>query len=240
MDAKQKFFRELHNMAKHSALSRKHNPVLKRLNDTKENELKAIISNYSCLSNRAIHYLTTALIYSHEWDSLHKEIEDNIEEEKGSKTKGIPHLFMMREGYEKELGIDTSRVKPFLCTKKFLDNMNNIFLTNCLPYVAGAVLAFESLAIEEFHIMDMIIQKYLSFKGKQIGGMTKEYIDGHKLFELDHSSKLERAIMYHTDAKSASTVRNGYLSVCREMNDWWIKMDTKAEKMYHKSHGGLR
>lgn len=239
MDARRKFFQELHNATKHSALSRKHNPILKRINNTKERELKDIISNYSCLSNRAIHYLTTALIYSYQWEKLYKEIEDNIEEEKGSKTKGIPHLHMMREGYNKELGIDTSRVKPFLCTKKFLDNMNAIFLTDNVPYVAGAVLAFESLAIEEFHIIDQIIQKYLSFKNKQIHGMTKEYIDGHKLFELDHSSRLERAIMYHTDSKSANIVRSGYLDVCYEMNDWWIKMNSKTEKMYHKSNGEM-
>jgi hypothetical protein len=220
-------FDPLHDYAREGALYRDHNPIFLRLSKMKEYHLKKVIEEYSCLSNRAIQFLTTAMIYSYGWDELYKEIEDNIADEKGKRTDGVPHLVIMRNGYRDELGIDTHKAQAYhlVSTRSFLEQMNVIFNTSNKPYLAGAMLAFESVAIEEFYIVDHIIIEYLARQGKEISGLTKQYIDGHLKFEVDHSSNLEKAILAHLTEEHLSELERGYKDVCDTMDEWWIKLD---------------
>jgi hypothetical protein len=236
---KDAFFLELHRSMLDSDLSYENHPMLARLSGMTVSELRTVIENYSCLSNRAIQFLATALVYSQEWPNLYREIERNIEEEKGINTGGVSHLAIMRKGYKEDLGIDTTRVKPLKCTKDFLESMNNIFLDSRLPFVAGAVLAFESAAVEEFKIIDSIVRQYLFLQGKRIGGLTEAYINGHKDFEVEHSNGLRKAIMSHmsnhNDHSDRILVEWGFNSVCQDMSKWWLTLRDRANKRYHRN-----
>lgn len=220
-------FDPLHNYAREGALHRNNNPIFARLGEMKEWQLKKVIEEYSCLSNRAIQFLTTAMIYSYGWDELYKEIEDNIADEKGKRTDGIPHLVIMRDGYLNELGIDTHKAQAYhlVSTRSFLEEMDRIFNTSNKAYLAGAMLAFESVALEEFYIIDQVIVKYLAHQGKEISGLTKQYVDGHLLFEIDHSNNLEKAILCHLKEEHLLDFENGYINVCDTMDEWWKKLN---------------
>jgi len=232
---KDAFFLELHRSVLNSDLSLENHTMMPRLGSMTASELKTIIENYSCLSNRAIQFLATALVYSQDWPNLYREIERNIEEEKGINTGGVSHLAMMRQGYKEDLGIDTSDIKPLKCTKLFLDDMNNTFLDSRLPFVAGAVLAFESAAVEEFKIVDNLIRQYLFLKGKRMGGLTESYINGHKDFEVEHSSGLRKAIMSHMNGDDAYLIEWGFNAVCRDMTTWWQSLNYQVNKKYHRN-----
>lgn len=222
-------FAELKDSIRGTALDRKCNPIL-QLDNLNSLDYKLIIQDYSCLSNRAIQFLASALVYSYGWDHVYKEIEGNIEEEKGKFTDGVPHLIIMRNGYLNELGINTSRIAPMECTKTFLYNMSDIFIDNNPAYVAGAALAFESVAIEEFHILEQIVSNYLATKGRKLGGLTKMYIDGHQKFEIEHSQNLEKAIAQHLDEEHVIYLREGYEAVRYEMDVWWRSMANEIER----------
>ena len=63
------------------------------------------------------------MIRSYHWPSLYKELNHNIEEEKGLHTDGVPHLVTMRDGYRDELGINVDDVEVYPCTKIFLASL---------------------------------------------------------------------------------------------------------------------
>lgn len=236
MNVFDKFFYGLYEKRQtYGGLTRNTNRIIERLDSTTRAELKSLIENYSCLSNRAIQFLTTAMVYSHGWDRLYREIERNIEEEKGSSTGGIPHLVMMREGYKNELGIDTSDVRPFKCTTNMLNTLNGLFLDRNKAYVAGAVLAFESVAIEEFNIIDSVVRRYLFLQRKEYSGLTKNYIEGHKSFEIEHSRSLERAIAHHIKKSDFDSVSQGHDDVCYVMSCWWFFLNNRLQNKYHRS-----
>lgn len=204
-------------------------PIASDVESYSEAQLEFIIKEYSCFSNEAIHMLLDAMIRNFDWKTLYKEIERNIEEEKGSETKHIPHLEMMRQGYKNDLGIDTDIVHPSLITQNFLRKMRKIFNHPDNAFSAGALFALEGTAIPEFYILDKIVQQLEKLKGetaqlKYRNGLTKIYIDGHKEFEIEHEAGLVNSIKPFINEKNILKLAQGYLSVCYTMNLWWIQV----------------
>jgi hypothetical protein len=191
-------------------------------------QLKFLIEQYSVFSREAIHMLVDAMIRNHDWPELFKELQNNINEEKGEETKGIPHLEIMRRGYEKDLGILTDSVIPCLITQSFINKMNNIFNNNDNAYSAGALLAFEGVAIQEFHIVDKIVKQY-DVASKLLNvqhddKLTNYYINGHKDFEIGHEEHLANSIRPYINQGNISKMIVGYLDVCFVMNLWWEQL----------------
>lgn len=186
-----------------------------------KSQLRIAIEQYSTFSNEAIHMLLDARIRSSEWPKMSDEIEENIREELGRFTDGIPHLVMMRKGYFEDLGIFTDQVIPLHFTEYFLGNMRKIFKVSDPAFLAGALIAFEGSAIEEFSIVETIIRRYNNGK---IGGLTEKYIKGHQEFEIGHEQHLKDSIVEYIHAKNYSVFCKGYISVCLELHHWWSSL----------------
>ena len=207
------------------------NPIGQRIEDLTANEVKWVIQEYSQFSNEAIHMLLDARIRVHEWTDLSEEIDRNIEEEKGSETKGVPHLEIMRMGYQIGLDFDVNNYNPSEITKTFLSLMKKIFRKKENAYVAGALLAFESISIPEFHILDALAKKYQVDRGIiRRNDYLRDYIDGHKVFEVGHKEGLMKAIepyIWHHQSREFSA---GYLAVCMTVSNWWGNLNEEITR----------
>lgn len=217
-------------------LYRSGNDIVKTIEAQNKNTLQFIIGNYAAFSQDAIHMLVDAMIRCHDWPLLFEEIQDNINEEKGSETKGIPHLEIMREGYRKDLGleVDFQFFTPSLITKRFLQTMRVIFNNDDNAFVAGALMAFEGTAIEEFYIIDVIIKKYLEKNGlnhveELPKSLTKYYIDGHKIFEIGHEAHLITSVKPYINKDNVDRMIRGYLTTTLTMNTWWKEIAIEAQ-----------
>jgi len=221
-------FQELKRIQRETftALEPEGNPILCHMNEWTAEQLAFVIVEYSGFSNEAIHMLVDAMIRNHDWPLLRQEILHNIEEEQGLKTEAIPHLEIMRQGYRLDLGIETDYVNYSPVTTEFISQMRSIFKHDDNAFSAGALLAFEGVAINEFKILDHFVRKYKELKGSDLktGSLTNLYIDGHKDFEIEHEDDLRRAVAPYITAENIHRFVRGYLSVCVTMNTWWDKL----------------
>lgn len=192
------------------------------------NQLKFLIEQYSVFSKESIHMLLDAMVRNYDWPDLFQELQHNIEEEKGEETKGIPHLEIMRRGYEKDLRILTDEIQPNLITVSFIKKMRKIFNSNDNAYSAGALLAFEGVAIQEFHIIDNIIKEYdvqsKRFKVQDNNALTNYYINGHKDFEIGHENHLADSIRSYIKKDNMQKMISGYFDVCFVIDLWWQQL----------------
>lgn len=198
-----------------------------------------VVKEYSALSNAAIHLLIDSAVRVHDWEKLKEEVLENIQEEMGLETKKVPHLEMMRIGYMKELGIVTDEVVPSDITKAFLNHITKVFKHNDNAFQAGALLALEGSAIEEFHIVDIIVREYakkskLNFKEDWL---TNLYIDGHKSFEIGHEQHLLDAILPYLTEENYNKFELGYLVVVKLFSNWWqhLALETEVFELNRKT-----
>lgn len=198
------------------------NNIVLMLKDLNKDELKSVINEYAQFSNEAIHMLLDARIRNYDWEKLKNEIDRNIEEEKGSETKLVPHLEIMRRGYREELGIETDDTHVSKTTELFLSKMRKIFKHDDNVFSAGALLAFEGTAIPEFYILDEIVKEYTLKSGIEFKkGPTKSYIDGHNFFEIGHEDGLKNEIKDYINDSNKENFVKGYVSVVLAMAQWW-------------------
>lgn len=196
------------------------NPILKR-SDLHPSEIVWALKEYSQFSGEAIHMLIDARLHIYEWNRLAREIDRNVEEEKGSQTGGVPHLEIMREGYINGMGFDPTKHDPSSITKRFLHRMRHLFRQKNNPHIAGALLAFESVANPEFHAIDELYK----LSGAEENKEMRSYINGHKEFEIGHKDGLVKAIEPYITAPRYEEFAAGYLEVCAIMSEWWTELN---------------
>jgi len=227
----EKRIKELRSQLEAVGLTRKTNFFSLNKEQLSAETLSWTIKEYSALSNSAIHLLMDSAVRVHDWEKLKNEVLENINEEMGLETKKVPHLEMMRIGYMKELGIITDEVIPSDVTKSFLNHITKVFKHNDNAFQAGALLALEGSAVEEFHIMDEIIQEYAK-KSKldfQKNWLTNLYIDGHKTFEIGHEQHLLDAMLPYITEENFSKFELGYSIVVKLFSTWWQQLSLETE-----------
>lgn len=214
------------------------NPVVQNLDKFSKNQIGFTILEYAQFSNEAIHMLLDAMLRNHDWEQLRLELQENIDEEKGSETKLVPHLEMMRRGYMMDLGLDTDNHQSTLITTCFLNRMRQIFKHNDNAFSAGALLAFEGTAIKEFHILEDIVNKFCELDGRTLGpkSLTKLYIIGHKEFEIGHEEHLKQSIAPYINSDNIEKMVKGYLKVCMTMSAWWEQMAIESHHVFADEH----
>lgn len=213
------------------ALTEDHNPVRANLAGWDRGSLKFIIQEYAAFSNAAIHMFLEARIRNH-WAALTDEIIHNMDEEFGDLTRGVPHLELMRYGYLEELGIETEDVGISAGTRDFIDRMMRLFRDPDNAFLAGALLAFETTAVDEFRVVDKMLRQYRALGGGEIAAssLTGQYIAGHVASgvevggidpEMEHYQGMVRAIGAGMEGQDRSILARGFLAVCLELNHWW-------------------
>jgi hypothetical protein len=233
------------------ALTQEHNPVIALLEFWTQSELRFIIQEYSGFSNAAIHMFLEARIRNH-WPALTKEIIRNMDEEMGTLSHGIPHLELMHYGYRVELGIETDGLRYTSMTEDFIDRMNVLFRNRDNAYLAGALLAFETTAADEFRIVERMLRRYKKIVGGEImpDSLTGRYIAGHVSPEtsdpehdpeMDHYRGMVEAVRAGMTDGTLQPLVRGFFSVCLELNRWWEQVASEAcqmeirEKLAHQS-----
>ena len=220
------------------ALTQEHNPVLAGLATWTPSQLRFIVQEYSGFSNAAIHMFLEARIRNH-WPALTTEIIHNMDEEMGALTRGIPHLELMRYGYRVELGIETDGLTYTTTTRDFIDHMHALFRERDNTALAGVLLAFEGTAVDEFRIVERLLQTYKQMLGGSITpeSLTGLYVAGHVVPgtpdpehdpEMDHYRGLVDAVGAHVKGLDLRPLVIGFLSVCLELNRWWEQLTFEA------------
>lgn len=200
------------------------NPFAKKLDRATERSIIQFIGQYSQFSAAAIHMLFEARIRTYKWEKLRDELDRNIEEEEGLETGNIPHLEIMREGYLSDFGIDTDHVELKPYTKKMMDSLFELFRNNSNAVNAGALLAFESIAHDEFTILDAITKRHVEITRKPLHKKTRDYIVGHLEFEIGHKEGLRAAIEPYINEHNILEFTRGYAAVLTHMSNWWYNI----------------
>lgn len=222
----------------HLDLQHKQNPIVKRLGSLSPKDVLFAVKEYSQFSNEAIHMLLDARVRVHEWKRLAEEIDRNIEEEKGKETLGVPHLEIMRKGYRLSFDFDVNNYEPSEVTQSFLHSMRRIFKTKDNAFQSGALLAFESVAVPEFYVLDSLVEKCENhLHTPRRNEYTAEYIKGHKFFELGHKEGLFLAIEEYIRNDQACDFATGYLAVCVTMSSWWNNLSDSITFVRHERIG---
>lgn len=191
-----------------------------------EEKLGDLLYQYRIFCMSAIHMLLKASIQSYKWPLLKEELIENIKEELGSETSGMPHLKMMEYGY-KEIGLDSfstaNAETAFLINKLF-----EIFSSEDMHTLSGSLIAFETLAIGEYFKIEDVIRKYAKIKGFTLdeNGYLMNYIKGHQEFEVGHSDHLIEAVeksMLELEGEIIVSEKfiEGFYQVVNVLSNWW-------------------
>lgn len=209
-------------VAENLNLQYKQNPIVQKLNTASPQYLLWVIKEYSQFSNESIHMLMDSRVRVHEWKKLAEEIDRNIEEEKGKETLGVPHLEIMRKGYRLSFDFDVNNYSASDHTRLLLKTVQKVFRTKNNALQAGAVLAFESLSIPEFYVLDSLVEKCENYlRTPTRNEYTAEYIKGHKHFEIGHKEGLLQAIEPYISETQAEDFADGYLRISVAISNWW-------------------
>lgn len=207
-------------------------PVVANLDEWGADDLAFVIREYSGWLNETIHMFLDARIRIY-WDGVRKEIDRNVGEEMGILTNNVPHLELMRQGYSKDLGIETDNITYSAITTEFIRRMRSVFKHKDNAFQAGALLAFESAATEEFKIVNSLLRRRKTLIGGDIpkGSLTDVYIAGHVVVEGDgvhpedlHYEGLRHAIEPYINSENIHRFVKGFFSVCLNMNTWWERL----------------
>jgi hypothetical protein len=221
-------------------LTHETSPIIANLDAWEADDLAFVLIEYSGWLNETIHMFLDARIRIY-WDSVRKEIERNVGEEMGDLTNGVPHLELMRQGYLKDLGIETDNTSLSAITQDFIKNMRQVFKFKDNAFAAGALLAFESVATEEFKVVNTLLRKRKALLGSEIGkdSLTEIYIAGHVIPEGEgvhpedlHYMGMRHAIEPHINAQNIHKFIKGFFSICLNINIWWERL--LVETFYQK------
>jgi hypothetical protein len=201
------------------------NQIVRTLHHFDVKTTEYILVDYSHLSMEAVHFLLDASLRLWDWTDVRKEIEHNIKEEKGLKTRGVPHLEIMRQGYRDELRIETDGRAMGPATKAFLGKLRKVFRTESKGFLCGSLVALEGTAVPEFHTVDHIVTHFCKLKGQDgYTGKMAEYIDGHKDFEIGHEQGLIDSVEKYITPDQQGKFIKGYVTVCLTLAEWWRQM----------------
>jgi hypothetical protein len=143
-------------------------------------------------------------------------------------------------GYQDELGLDVESMVPSAITRSFVERMTRIFNSSHPTFLCGALLAFETVAVEEFRVVSAMILAYGERVGAQVGpnSLTRRYIAGHVSVEQEHSQGADPEMDHYLGMLKAvgasicqndlAEVRAGFLSVCVELEAWWSALQAEA------------
>lgn len=257
-------FAELDDVVQtHPSMVEDLNPVIERI---KRNELSAaniesVLAQYSLLPAMIVEFLTTGASRLQEWPHVKAELERNIGEEMGSRTEGLTHYAILKNGLLRELGLDVADVRAFSGTQAFLDSIRSGLRNQPEAYVAGMLYALETSAVPELMIVAKLVNEYATAIGSQppivLSGMSaRKQIDVSLMndryslnvffashlwdFEVGHKKRL--ATTLSEDLPVSSTFLKqfdaGFSFVMRAMDEWWLylsKEDTHADLIYDGS-----
>lgn len=215
------------------------NPIAASLPSWSERQVRLALEQYACFAQAAVHMLFESRIRI-SWPHLSMELERNIAEEMGAECGGVPHLELMRSGFEAELGIVVSDVEPLATTRSFIEDIAALFAHEDIAFAAGVLLGFEATAVEEFRLVRKLILNYAESVGVTVDEHSKtgQYITGHVALdvanghdpELDHCLGMVASIGRDATDNDAPEIARGFAAVCIELERWWWMLTVEGRR----------
>jgi hypothetical protein len=119
--------------------------------------------------------------------------------------------------------------------------MRQVFKSKDNAFEAGALLAFETVATEEFKVVNNMLRRRKALLGSEIGknSLTDVYIAGHVIAEGEgvhpedlHYEGMRGSIEPHINSQNIHKFIKGFFSVCVNINMWWERL--VVETFYQK------
>ncbi len=230
----------------HPSLSLMANPVLKKASrHTINNEqIKRVLVQYCFLPAEIVSLLSIARKKLSAWSSIRSELTRNINEEEGSRTKGISHYDILARSLYEELGLKIIDAPQALCTKKFIDTLKQFLASSADSCVAGAIYGLENAAVPELTIVAVLINHYAASTGQRQPVITipaerfcfdngdanynlNQFFAMHLLdFEVGHKNGLALAIkkQHAIEPLNLYQLEAGFEFVLNQMDQWWEEM----------------
>jgi hypothetical protein len=233
--------RTLTERINHAAfLSTRTNPVLLRCVD--HPTLTSALVDYCALPRRIVTLLADGLWAVAGWQAVETDIRENIGDETGRRTGGVPHYQILARGLERELGLDIQAAIPTEETESFIVAIRNGLLTETRPYAAGILWALEATAVPELAVVATAINRasqfadgpalidlkapgsdpVLNWKELSLSRFFSLHIGE---FEIDHRDGLRDAVLgyLNTDGEEQE-FESGAKFVLDRMGQWWRQL----------------
>ena len=240
------------NLKKHKCMHLDQNPVLVGLDGgtISGDHGVWVLGQYCFFPARIVEILSAMAFKLFAWPKFHAELLENVAEECGAKTGGVPNIKILTDCVRKELGVNVSQGKIGDSTKKFLDGLVDSVHSASRAFVAGMAYALEDSALPELEVVAEVVNQVLNcrhdkehrihshlsrdrdyarslMKDKSPSDYTLEdFFAIHLLdIEIDHRDDLKNAIRLELDpAEVGVELQRGFEFVLSAMEDWWTAL----------------
>ncbi|MBD2024067.1 DUF3865 domain-containing protein [Leptolyngbya sp. FACHB-711] len=203
------------------------NPVVRISGAANVTQITCILQQYSILP-KALVVLLEAMRNQASiagWDVAMKELDDNLAEELGSKTQGIPHADLLAEGLETALKVPIKAVVPSTATAALLERLEAM-THQPIAYLSGAAFAVEATAVPELQIIVRMLNLLLE------GAMPEQlryFFEMHlNEWEPEHEANLRKAIAHHLKPEHFKAFEIGFRAMLTAMDAWWSGLAAEA------------
>jgi hypothetical protein len=203
------------------------NPVMRILNTADVAQMTAILQQYAILPGALVVFLKAARdqAFVADWHRVVAELNDNLAEEMGSKTQGIPHADLLADGLETCLGVPIKTASPSTATAALLERLEAI-AHQPIAYVFGAAYAIETTAVPELQIVIQILDLLLE------GAMPEQlryFFEMHlNEWEPEHEADLRKAIAVDLTPDQFDLFELGFRAMLTAMDAWWSGLAAEA------------
>ncbi len=230
----------------HASMSSCDNPVLLGIErgSLTMTDVEGILGQYCYLPAMIVELLSVAKNRFAGFNHLESELSLNIQEESGSRTGGVSHYAILRNGLFKELGFAEPR-RISAPTAEFLIALEDSLKESTPSFVLGNVYGLENSAVPELSVVATIINAYAKLKGSECclpnSFKTAKQLKKIKLnepnlamffamhildFEVGHKNRLALATIKQSEsmALNVSEFKDGFEFVLDHMDSWWNQL----------------
>lgn len=215
-----------------SILDPENNPVSKNMQFQSTRSLVYVIEQYSTFPRLIVEMLRTAQHTLAPWATVADALDDNIQEELGSRTGGISHYNLLREGVLDEFGLDIQPVTPVGSTSAFHNECHGFLRSASLATAAGAIYAIEATSIGEIKCVAAIaneVSTRVNGRPLPIDGKVNRFLMEHiEDFEVGHERELRTALRPLLTTENQAEFNEGVQDVIDAMSRWWSGLESEA------------
>jgi hypothetical protein len=230
----------------HSSMAEEKNPVLQRLlnEDCHRHYLAQVLCQYIFLPAAIVQLLCLGGNKVKRWPYIYAEIQRNIAEELGSRTGGVPHYEILKNGLLAEIRLDITKSTPAPSTKLFLRCLEQALSNSTPSFALGIIYGLENSAVPELYIVAKLVNSFSLISGYCQSPLIKlplnktenEQTNDHSLnsffrmhvldFEVGHKVGLAVAInkQFLDSDIVLEEFQNGFEYVLDQMDDWWKEL----------------
>lgn len=217
-------------LEKHVAVHAQNQPLRQILHRINAVQLQDIMQQYALFAKELFHFTERA--YSEadavKWPTVSAELADNVAEELGRCTAGVPHHVLLAQGLEAAFQMPIQLV-PTATTQTLLDQLDRMF-DQSFAYVLGAIYAIEATSIPELEIVWQSLQQVLGVLPDRLNYFFTMHLNE---WEPEHEKHLRTAIAQDLSIAEIEQFTAGFQAILMAFDQWWqeIAMEVILQKV---------